>query len=239
MDSDGLRESSFQPLGPDGMSFTSEILAHSAKPVARVLEIGSGTGETLRTLATMRPDWRFVGIDYSERNVIEARHRLAEQGLANRVEVVASDYLEAILSGPFDLIVAQSVLHLIDADDHVLYECLRRDVGSAGVIVASIPYDCFYNQVLWSIRRFMRRIRGPVTDALIETMARLLHPNVPRALLRQRIPYMYLAPKRFDGPVFRNRLKRFGNLDVIDAQDMRSRSLGQPRHRLLIIALSR
>jgi tRNA (cmo5U34)-methyltransferase len=74
----------------------------------RVLELGTGTGETALRVRAKHPDARWVGIDSSEAMLARARERLPDADLRlQRLE-------DELPSGPFDLVVSALALHHLD-----------------------------------------------------------------------------------------------------------------------------
>jgi len=89
----------------------------------RVLELGTGTGETALGVLARHPDARWVGIDASEAMLARARERLPDADLQlQRLE-------DELPSGPFDLVVSALAVHHLDGPG-------KRDLFSrvAGVL---------------------------------------------------------------------------------------------------------
>ena len=77
-------------------------------PVASVLELGTGTGETALRVRAGHPAARWVGIDSSEAMLARARERLPDADLRfQRLE-------DALPAGPFDLVVSALAVHHLD-----------------------------------------------------------------------------------------------------------------------------
>ncbi len=74
----------------------------------RVLELGTGTGETALRVRAGRPDAEWVGIDASEAMLARARERLPDADLRlQRLE-------DELPAGPFDLVVSALAVHHLD-----------------------------------------------------------------------------------------------------------------------------
>jgi tRNA (cmo5U34)-methyltransferase len=74
----------------------------------RVLDLGVGTGETLRRVATNHPEAELVGIDESDDMMAAARTALPAATLRNA-------HLEDELpAGPFDLVISALAVHHLD-----------------------------------------------------------------------------------------------------------------------------
>jgi tRNA (cmo5U34)-methyltransferase len=77
---------------------------------ASLLDLGTGTGETLVAVLARHPGSVAVGIDASAGMLEAARARLA--GLP--VELVLADLGDTLPSGPFDLVVSALAVHHLD-----------------------------------------------------------------------------------------------------------------------------
>jgi tRNA (cmo5U34)-methyltransferase len=84
------------------------VAATTGVDATRVLELGTGTGETALRVRAQHPDARWVGIDSSEAMLARARERLPDADLRlQRLE-------DELPSGPFDLVVSALALHHLD-----------------------------------------------------------------------------------------------------------------------------
>ena len=74
----------------------------------RVLELGTGTGETALRVRAGQPEAEWVGIDASEAMLARARERLPDADLRlGRLE-------DELPAGPFDLVVSALAVHHLD-----------------------------------------------------------------------------------------------------------------------------
>jgi SAM-dependent methyltransferase len=108
--------------GPAVDFFRAEADRHSAdRRGARVLELGCGTGHKLIPIAS--DGHCCVGLDSSPDMLAEARRKATSRGVA--VEWRHGDMRAFDLGGTFDLVfvTANSLLHLLEADD--LVSCFR------------------------------------------------------------------------------------------------------------------
>ncbi len=83
----------------------SLIEAALAEPFERVLDLGTGSGCILVTLLAERVNATGVAVDLSEGACLQASANAVLHGVADRIEVVQSDWLAAV-EGRFDLIVS-------------------------------------------------------------------------------------------------------------------------------------
>jgi len=207
------------------------VVAAAPGGAIRVLDLGCGTGSLVRRLADALPDASIVGIDISPANIEAARR--ANAGAGGRVRYEVADYLR-FEADPFDVVVSDGVLHLVDADTSALVEKLAKDVRPGGVFVCDMPYACAYNTAFAVVRRLLRSIRASWTDELIFQIARALHGRqMDAGSLRERVAYMYLAPKR----VMNDRLMvAFASAGLRRTAEYaaRSTSPSQLRHRVTV-----
>jgi tRNA threonylcarbamoyl adenosine modification protein (Sua5/YciO/YrdC/YwlC family) len=116
----------------------------SGDGVERILELGTGTGETARRLLARHPDATLVGVDESEEMLSAARARLP----ADRVSLVVARLEDELPDGPFDLVAsALAVHHMAPAEKRRLFGRIRQALAPGGrfvladVIVAVNPAD--------------------------------------------------------------------------------------------------
>ena len=96
----------------------------------RVLELGTGTGETALRVRVLHPEAGWVGIDSSEQMLARARERLPDADLRlQRLE-------DELPSGPFDLVVSVLAVHHLDAaGKRELFSRVARVVEPGGHFV--------------------------------------------------------------------------------------------------------
>jgi tRNA (cmo5U34)-methyltransferase len=96
---------------PDYDEFQDAVAASSSGVHAtRVLDLGTGTGETARRILMLHEDARLVGIDESEGMLAGARRNLPEA----RVDLRVGRLEEPLPHGPFDLVVSALAIHHLD-----------------------------------------------------------------------------------------------------------------------------
>jgi L-threonylcarbamoyladenylate synthase len=114
--------------------FQDELVSASAtaSPVRRVLELGTGTGETAARLLERHASACLVGVDESEAMLSAARERLP----AGRVRLQVGRLQDALPDGPFDLVAsALCVHHLVGAEKRSLFARVREALGVRGRFV--------------------------------------------------------------------------------------------------------
>lgn len=213
------------------------VLQHVAKDrPLDVLDLGCGTGSLVFLLADAMRSATITGLDVSAPNIRRAgeRRMTVDAATAARIHFEQADYLARPASA-VDVIVSDGVLHLIPGDTQALFQKLAADVRSGGVLVVAMPYDCAYNYAFAILRRGLRLVRSRALDAMILRVGRMLHGReMDDAGLRERIPYMYIAPQRMAGRSLRERIAPSAGLHLIARHPMRSASLSQLKHEVLV-----
>jgi tRNA (cmo5U34)-methyltransferase len=96
----------------------------------RVLELGTGTGETALRVRAAQPEVEWVGIDASEAMLARARERLPGADL--RLQRLEDELPE----GPFDLVVSALAVHHLDgAGKRALFSRVARVLRPGGLFV--------------------------------------------------------------------------------------------------------
>jgi tRNA (cmo5U34)-methyltransferase len=85
------------------------------RPPARLLDLGAGTGYTLRRVLETFPLSTAVGLDVSVEMLDRARQRL--DGVEDRVELRASDIARPEINGSYDAIVSILAVHHLHPDE--------------------------------------------------------------------------------------------------------------------------
>jgi tRNA threonylcarbamoyl adenosine modification protein (Sua5/YciO/YrdC/YwlC family) len=121
-----------------------ELTSASGSGAQRVLELGTGTGETARRLLTAHPGAFLVGVDSSAAMLAVARDSLP----SDRVDLRVAPIEDALPDGPFDLIAsALCVHHLSGPEKAGLFERVRAALAPGGrfvladVVVPDDPAD--------------------------------------------------------------------------------------------------
>ena len=126
---------------PDYDLFQDAVAAASDGGARRILDLGTGTGETARLLLERHPEAVLVGIDENEQMLSMARGRLP----VGRVELRAGRIEEPLPHGPFDLVAsALAVHHLHDVDKAELFGRVRDVLAPGGLFVLGdvvVPLD--------------------------------------------------------------------------------------------------
>jgi tRNA threonylcarbamoyl adenosine modification protein (Sua5/YciO/YrdC/YwlC family) len=109
-----------------------ELVGASDTGVRRILELGTGTGETARRLLARHPDAMLVGIDESQQ-MLAAAGELLPPG---RVELRVGRLEEELPVGPFDLVASALCVHHLDAaEKRALFVRIRAALAPGGRFV--------------------------------------------------------------------------------------------------------
>jgi tRNA threonylcarbamoyl adenosine modification protein (Sua5/YciO/YrdC/YwlC family) len=118
-----------------------ELAGASGAGARRILELGTGTGETARRLLARHPDALLVGIDENEQMLALASESLPD----GRVSLLAGRIEDELPAGPFDLVAsALCVHHLSGAGKAELFSRVRDALAPDGLFVLGdvvVPVD--------------------------------------------------------------------------------------------------
>jgi L-threonylcarbamoyladenylate synthase len=121
--------------------FQEQLADASGTGVRRLLELGTGTGETAARLLDRHADAVLVGVDESDGMLAAARERLP----ADRVELRVSRLQDDLPGGPFDLVAsALCVHHLMPDEKRDLFARVREALEPGGRFVLAdvvVPID--------------------------------------------------------------------------------------------------
>ncbi len=124
-----------------GRLHAAVVAASEGMAVASVLDLGTGTGETLAAVLERHAGASAVGIDNNEEMLEAARRRLDGLGVDLRV----AELCGPLPAGPFDLVVsALAVHHLEGADKAALFARVSGVLRPGGRFVLGdvvIPVD--------------------------------------------------------------------------------------------------
>jgi cyclopropane fatty-acyl-phospholipid synthase-like methyltransferase len=96
---------------PEYERLQDRTAAATAMAATRVLELGTGTGETARRVLAANPGAVLVGVDASRQMLARARAVLP----AERVELLLGRLEDRLPAGPFDAVVSALTVHHLDA----------------------------------------------------------------------------------------------------------------------------
>lgn len=138
------------------------LLARHARATADCLDLGTGSGAFLPTLAG-----RFATVHAADREPADAANVVSAYGLGN-VRLLARDVLaEPFAAGSFDAIVAADVLeHFPDTEPIArrLLDWLRDD----GVLVTSVPSESWIYVLLRKVFGIVKPVDHYFTGAQVE-----------------------------------------------------------------------
>jgi tRNA threonylcarbamoyl adenosine modification protein (Sua5/YciO/YrdC/YwlC family) len=128
---------------PDYERLQAEVAAAAggARGVRRVLELGTGTGETAARVLELHPAARLVGVDESREMLDAAAVRLPGE----RVSLTVGRLEDGLPAGPFELVVSALAVHHLDgAAKRDLFARVRAELAPGGRFVLGdvvIPRD--------------------------------------------------------------------------------------------------
>lgn len=198
----------------------------------RILDLGCGAGDLLLALRRKQPRASLTGVDISPFNIQAALERAkAEPGRSDGLTFEIADYLQARYD-PFDVILAESVLHLIAGDHGRLAAKLAADLAPSGLLVATMPQDNFTNRLLVGQRRLWRAMPS-ATDSIAIRIAQAIYPKEPAHIIAERVGYLRIIPERLHGSQWIGQMQKAG-LDLVEDSNWPRTSILKPIHRLLV-----
>jgi tRNA (cmo5U34)-methyltransferase len=109
---------------PDYERFQDETAAAAGTGARRLLELGTGTGETTRRILARNPAATLIGLDGSREMLERAGAALP----AERVELRLAQLTDPLPAGPFDVVFSALTVHHLDGPEKA---DLFRRVASA------------------------------------------------------------------------------------------------------------
>ena len=93
--------------------FNAAAIDHLLPAGAKVLDLGSGSGQFLAHLSEVRPDVELVGLELSDEMISVGNKMLQERGLADRVQLRRGDMTEDLggVAGKVDAVTCVFALH--------------------------------------------------------------------------------------------------------------------------------
>jgi tRNA (cmo5U34)-methyltransferase len=126
---------------PDYERLQDETAAATGTRARRILELGTGTGETARRVLARHPEATLVGVDASDAMLARARAELPPA----RVDLRLGRLEDPLPEGPFDLVVSVLAVHHLDGPAKArLFERVVAALAPAGRFVLGdvvIPDD--------------------------------------------------------------------------------------------------
>jgi trans-aconitate 2-methyltransferase len=228
----GYAEATFSGRSGSAVAFLGAVTQRLAdRKGIRILELGCGTGDVALAMAERNEDHKIVGLDLSASNVALAESLSTKLHVDKRPTFQSGDY-RSWSCGRFDVIVADSVIHLIAMDDRELVAKLSRDLAPGGLLIITMPDHCARNVTLMLLRRAWRLMPAGF-DRVALAAARLLHSDEPSHILAERIGYLRIIPERLFDSLFVSRMEDAG-LTLKEVMPWPGPSLLKPRHRFIV-----
>ena len=150
-----------------------------------ILELACGTGRVMRMLASL--GYQITGIDNSAAMLEKARHKIAAEGLQERVRLVHQDMRDLDVTGPFAFayIVSSSFQHLLTTDDQLdVLARVRRHLVPNGLFLIDL-----FNPDLSRLLDFQGRVTLEKTMSDPETGREVLKFHTQTVDLAEQIIY--------------------------------------------------
>ncbi len=141
---------------------------------AKILELGTGTGQWASRILKLFPNAHYNGVDFSENMLALASHKL--KNYADRVNLQKLNLNKDTLTGRYDLIYSSFALHHIEDKQKIfkmIHKLLKRKGRFLYIDVTSAHSRNLEKLFMESWKNFMRnsacpnnRIRKVITDHL-------------------------------------------------------------------------
>ncbi len=99
------------------------------KPSARLIDLGTGSGNIAITLAAERPDIQIFATDLSEKALKIAKQNAQAHGI-NNINFIQSSWFEEVTQSEFDLVISNPP-YIAESDPHLLRGDVRFEPESA------------------------------------------------------------------------------------------------------------
>lgn len=99
------------------------------KPSARLIDLGTGSGNIAITLAAERPDIHIFATDFSEKALKIAKQNAQAHGI-NNINFIQSSWFEEVTQSEFDLVISNPP-YIAESDPHLLRGDVRFEPESA------------------------------------------------------------------------------------------------------------
>lgn len=195
----------------------------------RILDIGCGDGSLIFSLSNILKGATFFGVDMDAENI-----RNASRSAAANTHFERADYLTFSPTQKFDAAISHSTLHTIPVKDPLdLFKKIAGDMENGSILAATIPCACLKNSILIFCRRLAGKIRSPAMDRILLHAGSLM-TRMPKAMLTDRIQYMYSVPSFLLTDSLLNRMPSAG-FNVCVVLDYPSQSPLQLAHKTMIV----
>lgn len=198
-------------------------------PNCRSLEIGCGTGFLAAKISKDLNPKELLAVDISKANIEAAN---AKYGNLPRLHFHIANYFSSSL-GKFDLIFADSVLHLMPGSDMDLARKMAADLNAGGLLVVTMATDSKANSVRFFFRKLFQKMNWAWLDRVILSIATKIYPEWQRDELLDRMDYLRIIPHRLAGKSFFATLADSG-LGLQSRNALVGTSLFKPDHEILI-----
>jgi len=132
----------------------------------RAIDLGTGPAEIPVILCSLAPSWRIVAVDASRAMLRAARNRIAAAGLSRRVRLVRGDATDlALVRGPFDLVISNSLVHHLP-DPIPFWREVGRLAGRSGAILVQDLARPRTRERAWALVRLHARGSSPLLRRL-------------------------------------------------------------------------
>ena len=186
-----------QQLAPiaDNMHFLIRLILKRAPIKARVLCVGVGTGAEIFSLASVFPDWTFVGVDPAAGMLDVCREKLKLAGVLERCELIHGYVDDLPKEENFDIALSILVGHFVKYEDRLgFYKAMTDRLFLNGILVnTEISFDLSSKEFPLMLKNWesVQLLMGATAEsianlsAVLKDMLTVISPAETEKLLRQ------------------------------------------------------
>ena len=179
----------------DCMHFLVRLVLHGLPPRARILCVGVGTGAEVLSLASLFPEWTFVGLDPSAEMLEVCAERLKNAGVLPRCELLHGYVHDAPAGESFDAALSILVGHFVNREERLgFYRNMTSRLRKGGVLVnTELSYDLGSTEFPSMLKSWeqVQKLMGATAESLaslpkvLSDTLTVLPASETEALLRQ------------------------------------------------------
>lgn len=175
---------------------------------AKLLIVGSGTGNEIISIGALEPSWTFTAVDPAPAMVAIAQAKLRAAGLSARV-TTHRGYVDELPRDPYDAATLIGVLHHLrgrEAKQRILTEIAARLKPGAPLVLAGNHYQYASHPLMLAAWRNRWRANGMTADEIEARMGKILEgadpPASEQAVADLLAEAGFGAPTRFFSSLF-------------------------------------
>ncbi len=114
--------------------------SHKVGSDIKVLDAGSGFGQYVYYISSLRKDWKITGVDVKTEQIEDCNRFFTQINRQDRVDFKFADLSKFDVQEEYDLVVSVDVMEHIE-DDEGVFKNLYAAMNPAGMLLVSTPSD--------------------------------------------------------------------------------------------------